>query len=201
MPESFDRRAFFRSSLRRMARAAVESWDALQNDPSPPPPAPLRRIRPPGALAEGDFLARCTRCNDCVQACPAQCIIHVPEGHPDAGTPWIRPEERACVLCTGLQCTQVCEPGALRPLERPLDVRIGLAEVDRGRCVTWHGAECRVCVDVCPVEPAALVLDGAHPRVEAAFCTGCGLCEERCPVRPPAIRIQPLAGPGAGGAP
>ena len=27
-------------------------------------------LRPPGALPEKDFLAACTRCGQCVQACP-----------------------------------------------------------------------------------------------------------------------------------
>lgn len=34
----------------------------------------VRYLRPPGALAEPAFLDACTRCGDCIRACPAQCI-------------------------------------------------------------------------------------------------------------------------------
>jgi ferredoxin len=32
--------------------------------------APFPLLRPPGAIAEPDFLATCTRCGDCAKACP-----------------------------------------------------------------------------------------------------------------------------------
>ena len=32
------------------------------------------RLRPPGALEEKDFLAACTRCFKCGNACPNSCI-------------------------------------------------------------------------------------------------------------------------------
>src|SRR5258708_2173526 len=35
---------------------------------------PERILRPPGALAEGDFEAICSRCGICVNACPANAI-------------------------------------------------------------------------------------------------------------------------------
>ncbi len=33
-----------------------------------------KRIRPPGALAEDDFLARCLKCGECVKVCPTNAI-------------------------------------------------------------------------------------------------------------------------------
>ncbi|TAH35955.1 MAG: 4Fe-4S dicluster domain-containing protein [Planctomycetota bacterium] len=177
--EPLDRRTFFRAGLRHFARALRD-------------PRPLRRLRPPGALPEAEFLRACTRCDECVRVCPAQCIVHVPEGYADAGTPLIAPDSRACVLCSSLACTHVCEPAALRPLQAPAEVRIGLALVDRGACVAFQGVFCPICRDVCPTAPKAIELDGGRPRVRADLCTGCGLCEERCPTRPRAVRVMLL---------
>lgn len=187
------RRDFFREGLRGLVRTVAESVEGSLAETRAP--ALLRRLRPPGALAEGAFLSACTRCDDCVQVCPAQCITHVPEGHPDAGTPVIVPSTRACVLCSDLACTHVCEPGALLPLGSPGAVAIGLAWVDPGQCVAFHGEGCRVCLEICPTEPRAIELDGGRPRVRAELCTGCGLCEERCPTRPKAIQVHPPGTP------
>ena len=184
--EPLDRRTFFRAGLRHLAK----SW----RDPRPP-----LRLRPPGALPEADFLRACTRCDECLRACPAQCLVKAPAAAADAGTPMLVPEQRACVLCTTLACTQVCEPGALRPLQHWSEVRIGLAQIARGACVAFRGAVCTVCRDVCPTAPKAIELDGGRPRVRADLCTGCGLCEERCPTRPRAVIVAVLAPPPPAG--
>ncbi|KAA3613391.1 MAG: 4Fe-4S dicluster domain-containing protein [Planctomycetota bacterium] len=195
-----DRRAFFRQGFRRLAKTLAETVEeslggVLPATPSGPGP---RRIRPPGALAEPDFLKACTRCDDCLKACPAQCIVHVPGGHADAGTPVIIPGVRACVVCSDLACTHVCEPGALLPLDQARQMSIGLATVQRQHCLAFQEGECQICLDVCPIQPKAIELDGKRPRVLASVCTGCGLCEERCPTQPKAIQVLPPAPLGAG---
>lgn len=182
--EPLDRRTFFRAGLRHFAKSMRA-------------PLSVARLRPPGALPEAAFLRACTQCDECVRVCPAQCIVRAPSGAADAGFPMILPERRACVLCTSLACTHVCEPGALRPLQEAHEVRIGLARVDPGQCVAYQGASCTICRDVCPTQPRAIELDGGRPRVRADLCTGCGLCEERCPTRPRAVRVRPLAREGA----
>ncbi len=190
--EPRDRRAFFRRGLRTLLDTVSETVKATRGlGGGRPAPAPLRRLRPPGALPEADFLAACTRCDDCVSACPAACIVRVPSGEADAGTPVIVPDARACVLCSGLNCTRVCEPGALRPLHAPEQVRIGVAVVDRDLCYPWIGSYCSACLSICPTEPKAIVVDEQQrPGVDSALCTGCGLCEERCPTVPRAVTIQ-----------
>jgi len=170
----------------------VETVDAARGRPPGPGDALARRLRPPGALAEAAFLEACSRCDDCIAACPAQCLVRVPEGYSDAGTPVLLPPLRACVLRTGLDCTHACTTGALRPLHEAAEVRIGLAVVHRRDCSAWEGSDCQVCHDVCPTLPKAILLDGGRPRVEAADCTGCGLCEMRCPEQPRAILVLPL---------
>ncbi len=187
--EPLDRRAFFRHGFRSLLDTVAETVRASRGVASPQPTR-LRRLRPPGALAEPDFLRLCTRCDDCIAACPAACIARVPEGEADAGTPVIVPDLRACVLCTELSCTKVCEEGALRPLDSPAQVRIGLAVLDEEVCFAYNGSFCNTCVTICPTEPKAILLNQRmRPYVEAAPCTGCGLCEERCPTEPRAIRV------------
>ena len=50
---------------------------------------PAQALRPPGALAEGDFLATCLRCGLCVRGCPYATLKLAELGQPIAtGTPY-----------------------------------------------------------------------------------------------------------------
>jgi MauM/NapG family ferredoxin protein len=156
---------------------------------------PARRslVRPPGALAEAEFLAACTRCRDCVDACPPQSIFRVgPERGPTLeGTPVLYVEQRACHLCTDVPCAAACTTGALRPITAA-QIRIGLALVDRELCLNNLGERCQACLDACPFPGRALALAGGRePVVHAAECTGCGLCVAACRSYPKALAVQP----------
>jgi len=170
-----------------------------------PRPDPLR-IRPPGSLAEKEFLSRCVKCDACLKTCPTgglQPALHE-AGLEGLWTPILVPRigncEQECVLCG-----QVCPTGAIReltidekigePPERE-PVRIGSAYFDKGRCLPWaYGRPCIVCEEVCPTSPKAIYFkeeeveqrDGSvrvlqRPYVDLELCTGCGTCELRCPV-------------------
>ena len=70
----------------------------------------IRFLRPPGALPENEFLARCLHCGQCAQVCPFNCIVlrtgfNFSSGR--AGTPQIFP--RAAALCA-LYAVQRCLP-------------------------------------------------------------------------------------------
>jgi ferredoxin len=128
-------------------------------------------IRPPGALAEEDFLARCIKCGQCMRICPTN-VIH-PAGL-EAGIEGLwTPKLNFRVGTSGCQhtciaCGQLCPTAAIRPVtldERtgrsgfsgrgPL--RIGTAFVDRGRCLPWAmDKPCIVCQENCPVSPKAI---------------------------------------------
>ena len=158
-------------------------------------------VRPPGAIAEADFLEACTRCSDCVAACPHWVVRKAgPElGDRLAGSPVIIPAENPCLLCDGLPCIAACETGALRPPpagERP---RMGLAVVDEETCYMGRGQPCDYCMVHCPEKPKAIdaAIVGRVAIVDADRCTGCGKCAEICPAR--CISIAPLLA-GAGGA-
>ncbi|MFQ5763326.1 MAG: 4Fe-4S dicluster domain-containing protein [Rhodospirillales bacterium] len=154
-------------------------------------------LRPPGALAERDFLAACIRCLQCSSVCPNQCIQFegLGSGVVRAYAPLIRPREQACVLC--MKCTQACPTDALTPITDNPDailasVRMGLAKVSEDLCYSYNGRMCGVCYYACPFPDKALRLKTyARPVVVKDACVGCGSCERACIHLPQAIRIAP----------
>ena len=86
-----DRRSFFRQLFLKGAEKLHEATEKVAQQfkafepPPPPPPAyhyderrydgtGTRYLRPPGALPQPAFGDTCSRCGDCVKACPAQAI-------------------------------------------------------------------------------------------------------------------------------
>lgn len=168
-----------------------------------------RLIRPPGALAEKDFLNLCQRCGLCMKVCPTNAINPALTEAGMAGfwTPNLIMTQGYCEYTCTL-CSSNCPTGAIHHLsvkekiETP--VRIGSAYIDRGRCLPWSGnGPCIVCEEHCPTSPKAIRLkeerclsekgkgiQGKLPYVNLRRCVGCGICEYKCPVRgKPAIRI------------
>jgi polyferredoxin len=162
-------------------------------------------IRPPGALDEAAFLARCITCGACSASCPTNVIVSDlgRTGVEGLFTPVLAMRRGWCEpSCT--RCGGVCPTGALAVLPAaakqavggPAEVRIGTAFVERGRCLPWGMATpCIVCEEMCPTSPKAIWLESAvvaardgrtvavqQPSVDPELCTGCGLCENRCPV-------------------
>ncbi len=75
----------------------------------------VRKMRPPGALVEDEFLASCIKCGQCVQVCPVEAIklSDLTDGF-GVGTPYIEARDQACDFsCDGLQCVLACPTGAL----------------------------------------------------------------------------------------
>jgi len=128
-------------------------------------------IRPPGALDEDRFLARCIRCGQCMRICPANIIqpALLEAGVQGLWTPAVdyRLGRSGCQP-NCIACGQVCPTAAIRPLS--LDekqglgdfaaqgpIRMGTAFVDRGRCLPWAmDRPCLVCHELCPVSPKAI---------------------------------------------
>jgi ferredoxin-type protein NapG len=74
-----------------------------------------KRLRPPGALDEKDFLASCIKCGQCVQVCPVQAIklADLVDGF-GVGVPYIDARDQACDFsCDAVQCILACPTGAL----------------------------------------------------------------------------------------
>ncbi len=155
-------------------------------------------FRPPGALAEDDFLSRCIHCYLCQDVCPTGCIQMKPDSAADRHTPFIIPRLKACTLC--LKCGDICPTGALQSPDEKADVRMGVAKVDEELCVSHlRTGACGACFTACPMKGEAITQGLFNaPTVHAEACTGCGLCEEVCIVAYRAIRVYPLEDVAAG---
>lgn len=168
-----------------------------------------RLIRPPGSVEESEFLERCIKCDQCINACPTNVLQ--PAGLAEGGvaslwTPVMNFNIGHCQLkCT--LCSEVCPTGAIRKItvEEKLGkgeyaeagpIRLGTAFYDLGRCLP-HAMEipCVVCEEVCPVSPKAIqtkdveakdVFDNIvvlnKPFIVPDLCIGCGICQTECPV-------------------
>jgi ferredoxin-type protein NapG len=136
-------------------------------------------LRPPGALPEDDFLARCNRCQRCVQVCPTRVIMPASfnQGLLAANTPIVSFERSYCNSC--LKCGQVCPTGALRPVTEDI-LDIGVAEIVKESCVAWNWVGCTVCLDKCPLK-AVYLDESKRPFVTPDLCNGCGICQHECP--------------------
>lgn len=203
-----NRRAFFSEGLRELLRPLADSVENLAKaaehfnkleEPAPAPYSPPYHppeqksyIRPPGARPEEEFKSICSRCGDCVRVCPAQCIKLDNSGYEGDGVPYIDVEAMPCVMCDGLLCMHNCPTSALIPIPRE-QMSIGLAVWHQHQCLRTTGQECTICVDRCPVGPAALTVNGVHIEVHTDGCTGCGVCEHDCPTYPKSITIMPKA--------
>jgi polyferredoxin len=128
-------------------------------------------IRPPGALDEDRFLARCIRCGQCMRICPANIIqpALLEAGIQGLWTPAINYRiSRSGCLPNCIACGQVCPTAAIRSLSLEEKqglgefaaqgpIRMGTAFVDRGRCLPWAmDRPCLVCHELCPVSPKAI---------------------------------------------
>ena len=127
------------------------------------------------ALAEGAFIDHCTRCNDCIKACPTRILVVG-----DGGYPTVDFREGECTFCG--DCVTACQPKALLRTEDqqawPYTASIG------EDCLPRQGVECRVCGDFCDARAIRFPprLGGSPlPEVDTEKCTGCGACFAPCP--------------------
>jgi polyferredoxin len=151
-------------------------------------------VRPPGALAEEDFLHRCIKCGQCMRVCPTNVIqpATLEAGLEGLWTPLLnfRVGTSGCQL-NCIACGNVCPTSAIRPLSLDEKLgrdkfadrgpfRMGTAFVDQGRCLPWAmNKPCIVCQENCPVSPKAIyireefqvVRDGAR-TITAATADG-----------------------------
>jgi MauM/NapG family ferredoxin protein len=159
---------------------------------------PAMMIRPPGATLV-NFSSLCIRCGACVRVCPTQGLQPslFEGGVQNLLTPHLVPRLGYCSFSCNA-CGQICPTGAIPALvlEDKQGVRIGLASVNRDRCLPWaHNIPCIVCEEACPVADKAIWLEEVEvlntqqnlvflqrPRVIEELCTGCGICEYQCPM-------------------
>jgi polyferredoxin len=162
-------------------------------------------VRPPGALAEAEFLDRCVRCQECVKICSSTgaCLqpAFLESGWEGIWTPRVDARQGYCEYNCNL-CGKVCPSGAIHPAEmekKQKELRIGTAYFDRNRCIPWYRSEdCLVCEEHCPLPKKAIRFDlrevrlpsGENktikfPYIDEKLCIGCGICVTKCPVEGP----------------
>jgi MauM/NapG family ferredoxin protein len=153
-----------------------------------------RLLRPPGVDDEAQFLSLCLRCSLCMDVCPTSGLQPAlfEAGLEGIWTPHLVPRLGYCDYgCNA--CGQICPSNAIPQLdlEDKRQAVIGLASVDRNRCLPWaYGTPCIVCEEMCPVPDKAIELEHEQvgdvelqkPYVVADLCIGCGICEEHCPL-------------------
>jgi MauM/NapG family ferredoxin protein len=180
------------SSRRGLLRSAVGDWLERLVAQTEERVIARRYFRPPGALPEIGFLAACTRCGACIEACPADALTKVPSnGGLAAGTPHLEPSATPCIACATMPCAAACPTPALTmPRHGWSSYRLGDLELHPERCLTFHGTPCRICVDACPMGEAALTIDVAgHPVLRREGCVGCGVCVQACPTAPSSYEL------------
>jgi ferredoxin-type protein NapG len=102
-----------------------------------------KRLRPPGALEEREFLASCIKCGQCVQVCPVKAIHLADAGDGfGLGVPYIDARAQACDFsCDAVQCVLACPTGALtHAIDTKEQVRMGFARLARpDACLARQG--------------------------------------------------------------
>ena len=168
-------------------------------------------IRPPGALAEKEFLGLCVRCGECMKVCIGNALhaSWLEAGLEGLFTPRLIGRIGYCEYnCT--LCGQVCPTGAIRRLDKAgkQALVIGRAHFDKNRCLPYaSGIPCIVCEEHCPTPDKAIKfreveVDNSRgervkvrqPYVIDHLCIGCGICENKCPLNGAAAVLVTSAG-------
>ena len=197
------RRAFFKHGLKKISKTAVSYADQKAKKNA------ALWFRPPFAVDELDFILLCSRCNDCIQACPHQVLFPLPAkyGATVVNTPVMDLLNKACHLCKDWPCVTTCTTKALafpemaeneensednENLPEYPPPKLAQAQIMQQQCLPYQGPECGACRSACPV-PGALQWDMTRPLINTEKCCGCALCRDACITQPAAIKIFHLS--------
>ncbi|MDX7769867.1 ferredoxin-type protein NapF [Aeromonas caviae] len=137
--------------------------------------APKAGIQLPWSVSWDEFVAGCTRCGDCLAACPEQILI---KG--DGGFPTVDFHRGECTFCT--ECVSACQAPVFRPTtQTPWEY---VAHIEAG-CLATAQVFCQRCQDSCEQQAirfSPLLGRVPTPSIHAESCNGCGACVADCPV-------------------
>ncbi|UYG03424.1 ferredoxin-type protein NapF [Halomonas sp. LR3S48] len=140
-------------------------------------------LRPPWAREEPEFLANCSQCGDCLQACETDIIVS-----DAAGFPQVDFQLGECTFCRA--CVEACEEDVFRDPEREPPWRhvaaIGSA------CLGPQGVYCRSCGESCEAGAIHFAFNARRvpePTIDSAACNGCGACVSVCPTQAVAVGL------------
>lgn len=136
--------------------------------------------RLPWLISEQQMQDACTRCGDCIGACPTR-VVQKGEG----GFPQLDFSRAECTFCHA--CVDACVQPLFDMQASPWKVSAAVLS----SCLNQHGVYCRSCLDACEVR--ALTVEFAGPGQQRILlnndiCNGCGACAAVCPEH--AISIQ-----------
>lgn len=141
-------------------------------------PALPELCRPPWSLTESDFTDRCTRCGECIEACPSGLLKAGRGGFPLADF-----SSAACTFCG--DCAEVCRPGAIQRNESLPDAPAWAFVISiTQNCLAPQKVFCRTCGESC--DRAAIrylpkIGGAALAVIDSELCNGCGACLAPCP--------------------
>jgi ferredoxin-type protein NapF len=144
---------------------------------------------PPWALAAEAFTARCTRCDDCVRACPTSVIRRGSGGYPEMDF-----SAGACTFCR--DCVGACGAGAFNTEATDRFAAFAHRAVVTASCLAANGVVCRACGDSCETGAIRFRLAPAgrsFAQVDLGRCNGCGGCVWVCPVQAISMRVPQAA--------
>jgi ferredoxin-type protein NapG len=154
-------------------------------------------LRPPGAIDETTFLAECTRCLACIEACPYDAIgLAGPQLRGAEGTPVLHPLQSPCKMCPDTPCITACQTPretGIQPsgvLVAGRGFHMGKASIKTSDCLAYQGGFCSTCAERCPVS-GAIEVNMGKPKIVTNLCTGCGICHHVCPAPWNAIILMP----------
>ena len=180
MAHSNSRRNFMATTIQSVGLTALGGmlWSGYADSVKASPLV----LRPPGALAEEDFLAACIKCGLCAEACVNRdtnidketgeqregTLQMAKGGNPLLiGTPFFVPTDVPCYMCEDIPCVPVCPSGALdMPSllneKQELDINkasMGLAVVHKESCISYWGIQCDACYRACPLLDTAITIE------------------------------------------
>ncbi|MFK5895012.1 MAG: ferredoxin-type protein NapF [Pseudomonadota bacterium] len=141
-------------------------------------------IRPPWAVSEQQFTELCTRCDECISACPEKIIVRG-----DGGFPEVKFIDSGCDLCE--DCLNVCQTQALSRISDDTPAWLHKVKITK-QCLPLQGVICRTCHEACDEEAILFDLVAGQvsvPQINFDNCNGCGFCIAMCPVD--SIVIEP----------
>jgi ferredoxin-type protein NapF len=142
-------------------------------------------VRPPWSIDEQLFVECCSRCDECIKACPTK-IIERGRG----GFPVLDFKKGECEFCG--DCLSICKTGAItRDTESTpaWDHKINISE----KCITYHGVVCRSCGEFCEERVITFrpAIGGiSKPELILDQCNGCGACVAVCPVSAVTVSVE-----------
>ncbi len=131
-------------------------------------------IHLPWQALDVEFTDACTRCGNCLTACPEHIIV---KG--SGGFPQIDFKLGECTFCAA--CVEACEVPVLFDRQR---VAFHHTVNINDQCLPHRGIACQSCADVC--EPNAIQFRWndrrlREPAIDNNLCNRCGACVAVCP--------------------